>query len=183
MKSKLAQAAMGLALIALMAFLWQCTSWLLSATLRVTYSVEADIFSVEDDVGVVQVDLTENEDWNEHHDEVTGIQRVLFASWVINHSDTATAAQVYISKDCSITDADSVKSKADLILDGISVPANDSIYITPQNSYRYLRKPEVLREFLLAGDACLYWIAKEVPFTLEVPDSVTIVIDFTYAAE
>ncbi|KPL18773.1 MAG: hypothetical protein AMJ92_06435 [candidate division Zixibacteria bacterium SM23_81] len=181
MKSKLSKTAMGILLIALMAFVWQCTSWLLSATLQVTYSVEADIFSVEDDVGMVKVDLTEDEDWQEHRDEITGIQRILFSSWVINHSDSTAAAQIYISKRCDIEDADSVKALTDLILDGISVPGNDSIYITPQNSHMYLQEPEVLKEFLLEGEACLYWIAKEVPFTLEIPDSVTIVVDFTYA--
>jgi hypothetical protein len=181
MKSKLTKAAMGLALLALMAFVWQCTSWLLSATLQVTYSVEAGVQSFEDDVGVILVDLTENEDWQEHHDKITGIQRILFASWVINRSGTDAVAQFYISDDCTITEADSVKAKTDLILDGISVPANDSIYVTPLKSLRYLRKPEVLKEFLMAGEACLYWIAREVPFTLEVPDSVTIVVDFTYA--
>jgi hypothetical protein len=181
MKSKLIKAAMGLALIALMAFVWQCTSWLLSATLRVTYSVEAGIGSAEDGVGMIHIDLTEDEDWQEHRDNITGIQRILFASWVINHSDIAADVQVYISDDCGITDVDSVKSETDLILDGISVPANDSLYITPLNSIKYLHKPEVLKEFLLAGEACLYWIAREVPFTLEIPDSVTIVVDFTYA--
>ena len=127
------------------------------------------------------MDLTEDEDWQEHRENITGIQRVLFASWVINHGDIDADVQVYISADTSYTNVDSVKAKTDLILDGISVPANDSIYVTPLTSIKYLHKPEVLKEFLLEGEACLYWIAREVPFRIEIPDSVTIVVDFTYA--
>jgi hypothetical protein len=183
MKSKLKGMAAGIVLIALTMFLWQCTSWLVSTTLQITFYVEDGLYAVEDSVQMAPVDLTDNEDWAEHHDEVTGIQRVLFATWVMNRSAVDAIAQFYISADSALASADQVRDEATLILDGITVPADDSIYITAPQSAEYIRNAEELKDFLVEGVFSLYCIAEESPFEIEVPESVAVVIDFTYSPE
>lgn len=183
MKSKLKMAAMGIFLVALLVFQWHCISWLLSTTLRITFYVEEGIYAVEEHVEMAEVDLLENEDWEDHHDDVKGIQRILFASWVINRGEADAIARFYVSRDCSLTTAAQVRSGATLVLDGITVPAHDSTYITASDSYRYLRNQDVLKDLMMEGMFCLYCIAEDAPFELEVPESVAVVIDFTYVAD
>lgn len=185
MKSKLKKAAAGLLLTALMAFVWQCTSWIGSATLRLTYYIEDDIYSVENDVDMAEVDLMEHEEWQKHHDDIKGINRILFAFWVKNHSDVDASAQFYISEDCSLSTIEEIRDphKATLVLEGVSVPARDSVFISAKESYRYLRHLDVLEESLIAGHFCLYCIADSAPFEIEVPESTAVILDFTYAVD
>ena len=183
MKSKLKLVTAGILLLALVAFVWQCTSWFSSTTLRLTYYIEDDIYSVENDVDKAEIDLTEHKDWQEHHDDVKGINRVLFAFWVKNHGDVEATAQFFISEGCDLSTEGEVRNGATLVLDGISVPANDSIYVTAKESYRYLRHFDELEKRLIEGQFCLYCIAENAPFDIEVPDSAALVIDFTYAVD
>jgi hypothetical protein len=183
MNSKLKTVVTGIIWITMMALLCQCTSWILSATLQITFYVEDDIYSVDDNVEMASVDLTENEDWDEHHEEVTGIQRAAFATWVINRSSIDAAAQFYVSTNCTLTTDTQVENEATLVLDGISVPANDSIYVTAEESYQYIQHQDELFDIMLEGAFCLYCIAEESPFAIEVPESVAVVIDFTYTPE
>lgn len=183
MKSKLKRMATGFLLVALMAFVWQCTSWISSATLRTTFYVKEGIYSVEDHVERAEVDLLENETWKEHHENIKSISRVLFAFWVINHGDVDATAQFYISKNCDLTTEEEVRSGATLVVDGVSVPANDSTYITARESYKHLRNQDELGDRLIEGQFCLYCIAENAPFEIEVPDSAAVVIDFTYAVD
>ena len=130
-----------------------------------------------------EVDLLENETWKEHHEDVKGISRVLFAFWVINHGDVDATAQFYISKNCGLTTEEEVRNGVTLVVDGVSVPANDSTYITAQESCKHLRNLDVLEDRAIEGQFCLYCIAENAPFEIEVPDSAAVVIDFTYAVD
>jgi hypothetical protein len=183
MKTKRKRGAVGILLMALMAFSWQCTSWFSSATLHLTYFVEKAIHSVDEKVERATVDLTENDDWQEHHDDVEGISRVLFAFWVKNLSAVDATAQFYISTDSALVTAEEVADGATLVLDGVHVPANDSVYVTPQNSYKDLQHVDELKERLIEGRFSLYLLADHVPFEIEVPDSAALVIEFTYAVD
>jgi hypothetical protein len=167
----------------LLATAWQCSSWLSSATFRVTYYLEEGIYSVEDLVNKADVDLQENEDWQEHHENIRGIQRVLFAFWVKNLANDNATAQFYLSKDCTFSTASAIRQGATLVVDGVSVPANDSLYVTAADSYRYLRNVDVLKGHLIDGQFCLYCIAENAPFEIQVPENAAFVIEFTYAVD
>jgi hypothetical protein len=183
MKSKSNGMAAGILLVFLMAFVWQCTSWISSSTIRLTYYIKDRIYSVEDEVERASVSLQEESVWQDHHDDVKGISRVLFAFWVINQDDSEAVAQFYVSKDSTLSTAEEVRNGATLVLDGVSVPAGDSVYITAQDSYRYLRNSDELKERLMEGRFALYCIAQNVPFEILVPDSAAVMIEFTHAVD
>ncbi len=183
MKAKLKGMATGIFLLALSTSVWQCTSWLNSGTLRLTYYIKDDIHSVENQVEKADVDLSENEDWREHHDEVKGINRFLFGFGVINLADEDATAQFYVSEDGTLTTAAQVKDLGTLILDGVLVPAQDTVYVAAKDSYRYLQRHDQLEDFLLQGQFYLYCIANNTPFEIQVPDSAALLIDFTYAID
>ena len=181
MKSKLNGLTAGILLAVLMAFVWQCTSWLSSSTIRLVYYIKDDIYSVENEVQRASVNLQEERVWQDHHDDVQGISRVLFAFWVINLADAEAIAQLYVAEDSTLSTAEEVRNGAMMVLDGVSVPPNDSVYITALESYRYLRHPDELKERLMEGQFSLYCIAKNVPFEIRLPDSAAVVIEFTHA--
>ena len=183
MKGILKKAAAGVVLLFILACTWQCSSWLSSATFRVTYYIEEGIHSIEDDAKKAEVDLQENEDWQEHHDDIKGINRILFAFWVKNLADDDAAAQFYISKDCTFSTAPAIRQGATLVVDGVSVPANDSLYVSAPDSYRYLRNVDQLKDHLIDGQFCLYCIAENGPFEIELPENAAFVIEFTYAVD
>jgi hypothetical protein len=173
----------GAAFLLLAAILLQCASWFGSATLRVTYYIEDDIYHLDNKVESAEVDLRENREWQEHHDNIKGISRILFAFWVKNPSVADATAQFYMSTDSSLATAQDIIHQATLVLDGIAVPAQDSVYITAAESYRYFRNVEELADRLIEGRFRLYCIAQEAPFEIEVPDSAAFVVDFTYAVD
>ena len=172
-----------LAALMILAVLGSCTSWLGSATLRITYSLKNGIHHLENEIQSAEVDLGENSDWQEHRDNITGISRILFAFWVINPTTVDVTAQFYISTDETLTTAQQIENQATLILDGVSVPAQDSVYVAAQDSYQYFRNVDELADRLIDGRFHLYCISSAAPFEIEVPDSAAFLIEFTYAVD
>jgi hypothetical protein len=138
---------------------------------------------VEQQVSRADVDRGANPDWQQHHDQVKGISRVLFAFWVKNLTAEEVTAQFYISTDSSLATAPEVRSKATLVLDDIAVPARDSIFVTAKESYKYFRHLDQLTERLIQGRFCLYCIAEQDSFEIQVPDSAALMIEFTHAVD
>jgi hypothetical protein len=166
-----------------LAVLVGCTSWLGSTTLRITYYLESGIYYLEDDVQSAEVDLREDEDWQEYHDNVTGISRILFAFWVINPVAGDATAQFYISGNGDLATAQQIQNQATLVLDGITVPAQDSVYVSAQDSYQYFRNVDELADRFIEGQFYLYCLSKTAPFEIVVPDSAAFVVEFTYAVD
>ena len=166
-----------------LAVLAGCTSWLGSTTMRITYYLENGIYHLEHEVQSAEVDLRDNSDWQEHHDNVTGINRILFAFWVINPAASDATAQFYISTDGGLVTAQQIQDQATLVLDGISVPAQDSVYVSARDSYQYFRHVDELADRLIEGQFHLYCISTSAPFEIEVPDSAAFVVEFTFAVD
>jgi hypothetical protein len=183
MRPKFKRASVCAVLLLLAGLLWHCASWFSSGTLFVTYSIENDIHSVQDDVERALVDLHDLEEWQEHHDEIKGINRVLISFWIVNRSVQEASAQFYISDNCALTTARQVIDEAALVVDGISVAAGDSVHITAKESYRYFRNLDQLKRRLIEGQFCLYCIAENAPFDIEVRDGAALYFEFTYAVD
>ena len=167
----------------ILAVLGGCTSWLGSTTMRITYYLESSLYHLENEIESAEVDLQDNEDWQDHRDDVTGINRILFAFWVINPTTSDATAQFYISTDEDLATAQQIQDHATLVLDGISVPAQDSVYINARDSYQYFRNVDELTDRLIEGQFHLYCISSSAPFEIEVPDSAAFMIEFTFAVD
>ena len=183
MKEGRTRAAFLLAGLLVLAVLGGCTSWLSSTTMRITYYLESEIYHLENKIESAEVDLSDDSDWQEHRDKVTGISRILFAFWVINPAAVDATAQFYISTDEVLATAQQIQEQATLILDGISVPAQDSVYVSARDSYQYFRNVDELADRLIEGRFHLYCISSSAPFEIEVPDSAAFVVEFTYAVD
>jgi hypothetical protein len=172
-----------LAGLLILAVLGGCTSWLGSATMRITHHLDSRIYHLENEIESAEVDLQDNPDWQEHRDDVTGINRILFAFWVINPTASDATAQFYISAEEDLATAQQIQDQATLVLDGISVPAQDSVYINARDSYQYFRNVDELTDRLIEGQFHLYGISSSAPFEIEVPEGAAFVIEFTFAVD
>jgi hypothetical protein len=172
-----------LAGLLVLAVLAGCTSWLGSATMRITHYLESRIYHLENEIESAEVDLQDNSEWQEHRDDVTGITRILFAFWVINPTAVDATAQFYISTDGNLATSQQIQDQATLVLDGISVPAQDSVYINARDSYQYFRNVDELADRLIEGQFHLYCISSSAPFEIEVPEGAALMIEFTFAVD
>lgn len=144
--------------------------WLVSGTWVIIYEVEdADIFATEHFYKFT-VDLTKESIWQDHKDDLDNIEDIAFTFKLINQgADTATA-QVYVSPDDTLT----VMSSATIILDGLSVPAGDSLHVTTAHYYDLLQNFETLRDLVKTGVFTAYAIVPD-PVYVKFRDVVVVI--------
>ena len=147
--------------------------WLVSGTWVIIYDVDnADILATEHFYKFT-VDLTKETIWEDHKDDLDNIEDITFTFKLINQGDTPATGQVYVSPDDTLT----VMGSATIILDGISVPGNDSLLVDMAHYYDLLQNFETLRDLVKTGVFTAYAI---VPNTLNVKfRDVVVVITFS----
>lgn len=139
--------------------------WLVSGTWVIIYDVDnADIFATQHFYKFT-VDLTKESIWEDHKDDIDDIEDISFTFKLINHGTSAATGQVYVSSNSTLSDTSAVKDSATIILDGISLPAGDSLHVTMAHYYDLLQNFETLRDLVKTGVFTAYAI---VPNTLNV---------------
>ena len=178
MKSKLNQKKLliggclllGLALIT-------CSS-IISKTFTIVFYIDDPIASTDQEINWKEVDLTDNKDWKEHHDKIKRIDAVEFAVEIINHETTEATGQIYISKYDSLQQS-ALLDSALLVLDGIAIPPEDTVVVDRAESIKYIRNYEKMRDYVINGFFYACGVAKNVPFEIEVSDSMAVIVSFT----
>ncbi len=154
-----------------------CGCWLFSGTWVIIYDVDnADIFATEHFYKFT-VDLTKESVWQDHKDDLDNIEDIAITFKLTNNlSDTATG-KVYVSSEDTLSNASSVENSATIILDGLSVPGNDSLHVNMAHYYDLLQNFETLRDLVKIGVFTSYAI---VPDTVNVKfRDVTVVVTFS----
>ena len=139
--------------------------WLVSGTWVIIYEVEeADIHATQHFYKFT-VDLTKESIWEDHKDDIDDIEDITFTFKLANHGASAATGQVYVSSNSTLSDTSAVKASATIILDGISVPGNDSLQVTMAHYYDLLQNFETLRDLVKTGVFTAYAV---------VPDTVNV---------
>lgn len=119
------------------------------------------------------VDLSENEDWEDHKEDINGIDDIGFACRIRNNANAAASGQLYVSpNDKDYTTEAAIRANGILVLDGIVVPAGETREILWQDSYDYLKNFELVKEIVFGEQFHYYFIAAETPFDIDVTDIV-----------
>lgn len=119
------------------------------------------------------VDLSTNSDWNDHKADIVGIDDLGFACRITNNSGVAASGQLYVSaNDKDYTTETAIRANAILVLDGIVVPAGETVDIEWQDSYDYLENFDLVKEVIFGEQFHYYFIAAETPFNIDVTDLV-----------
>lgn len=166
-------------LLSLLVVVLFCGCWLFSGTWVIIYKVEqADIDSNPDHTFYkFTVDLTRESVWQDHKGDLDNIEDVAITFKLINHLSTVATGQVYVSTDSTLSDTTVVKSSAIKILDGISVPGNDSLYVNMADYYDLLLNFKPFRDVVKTGVFTAYAI---VPNTLDIEfRDVVVVVTFS----
>jgi len=151
-----------------------CACFLIAGTWVITFEVDNEDIHASSHFYKFSVNLEDNQDWKDNKDKLDNIEDVVFTFRLKNNSSSTMTGQVYVSLDSNLNTAADVESTATLILDGISVPANDSLYVDMAHYYDLLQNFDALRDLVKTGVFTAYGI---VPNPLEgvLRDAVVIV--------
>ncbi len=120
------------------------------------------------------VNLNDNSDWNDNKDKLDNIEDVVFTFKLVNPGSTVMTGQVYVSDDSTLGTISAVQDSATLILDDISVPAHETLYVDMAHYYDLLHNFDALRDIVKPGVFTAYGIVPS-PFAGGLYDAVVIV--------
>jgi hypothetical protein len=130
--------------------------FLFSGTWVIIYAVANEDISQGANFHKFNVDLTDEDVWQDHHDNLDNIEDVAITFKLVNDLPTEATGRVYVSSDSVLSDTTAVKSSATLVLDGITVPANDSLQIDFAYYYDILQNFEEFRDLVKTGVFTVY---------------------------
>lgn len=167
-------------LLILMPFLALLAIWiqgcLLSGTFVITFKVDEEIISTQDHWNYASVDLSENDTWADHEEDIKYIDEVGFTFKVQNLSTTDSATgQLYITDEPNLTDLDSIRAKATLIVDGVFLGPGETRHVLWDECFDYIKNPDVLKEQAESGAFHLYGICRKTPFHVRFYDIVAVI--------
>jgi hypothetical protein len=127
--------------------------FLLSGTWVVVFAVaDEEIDNTHPGLNVFHVDLTEEDAWEDHKDNLDNIEDVAMTFRFVNTSlENEATGRIYVSSDNSLTDTTEIKATATLILDGLTVPINDSLEVDLAFYYDVFQNFEALRDLVKTG--------------------------------
>lgn len=145
--------------------------WLLGITLVLSYDIEDKPAYTNTYFNGWFIDLTTEEDWQDHQDQLDEIYNLLFYGWITNYENTEATGRIYVYKDTTLHTIEEVESNATLVLDGVVIPADTTVEV-PLIDLDL--KP--IRDLIMEGKFGLYAIAANIPFHIRVFDASVVVI-------
>ncbi|MGB2697890.1 MAG: hypothetical protein WBD28_08570 [Candidatus Zixiibacteriota bacterium] len=149
---------------------------LLSGTYVITYEVEEEIISTEKILNSASVDLSENDTWADHNEDIKYVDEVAFTFKVENLISTdSTTGQLYITDIDTFTNVDDIRDNATLIVDGIELGPGEMKHILWNECFQYILNLDVVKAQVESGTFHLYGICKETPFHVYFYDIVAVI--------
>ncbi|KPL03863.1 MAG: hypothetical protein AMJ90_02840 [candidate division Zixibacteria bacterium SM23_73_2] len=162
-------------LIPLVLLVFWIQGCLLTGTYVIVYDIDDTIIATEKEFNSASVDLSDNDTWEDHKDDVKYVDEVGFTFKVINNSDKSATGQLYITDNDSLTTVEQVRDSATLIVEGILVGPGGTRHVTWNESMKYIKNLKVLKDQVESGEFHLYGICKEDEFKVEFRDIVAVI--------
>ncbi|UCG63121.1 MAG: hypothetical protein JSV52_07520 [Candidatus Zixiibacteriota bacterium] len=130
-----------------------------------TFVIEEDFSLVgSGDFYSLAVDVTQNEDWQDHEEDIEFVELVAFDMYLTNNEPTSVTFNGYVD------DYDAVNICTDRtcfdglttptrVLKDIIIPANSTRHITPGESLAYIENLDVMKAFAREGQFNFYGIS------------------------
>ncbi|MBD3297430.1 MAG: hypothetical protein GF341_02160 [candidate division Zixibacteria bacterium] len=135
------------------------------------------IVSTNTQLNAETVDLTEDETWQDHQEDIQKIVDVKFETTVKNNAGSVATGQLYVSDQDGLTYGQ-LAGQATLILSGIEIPAGDSVMISFTESAQYQQNLQTLLDLAETGLFYLYGVAENTPFNIEIKQGSRILVTF-----
>lgn len=123
------------------------------------------------------VDLTNNQTWQDHKDDIQKIIDAKFEMTIKNNANTVATGELYVSDQDGLSLGD-LETSATRILFGIEIPAGDSVMISFTESAQYQENLETLLDLAETGLFYLYGVAENTPFNIEIMQGSRILVTF-----
>jgi hypothetical protein len=125
------------------------------------------IHSTGDDLDYVEVDLTDNDTWEEHKDEIQGIIDIKFECQFENNLSDSADGELWISTELYTTVAQ-VRDNATRVLSGLELEGDEVRDVSFSASSAYIENLDTVLDLLESGHFFVYGIASDVPFDVTV---------------
>jgi len=180
MKNKFKYMIMVFSLLAIIIFAG-CWEWIASGTLIFGQKYIDEQIMTTDEFHYFMVDLSDNDTWEEHEDNIKAITGIGFEMWVTNNGEDTATGQIYFASadDDIYTTAAEVQENAVKIFDGWKLaPDGEQTYLNWPMSLAYIESADTLYKTVMTGELTLYALAENLPFELVV-DTATVVVTVT----
>jgi hypothetical protein len=151
---------------------------ILSGQFTIVINIEDEIAYVNQVLNSAVIDLTTDETWKDHKDDIQKIIDVKFEVTVENSTSSAVTGEVYVSENEYTTAAD-VQNNATLVLSGIVVEANDTRTISFTESAKYITNLSTLLDLVEKGNFYIYALAADTPYVIKVQSGARLLVTFS----
>lgn len=128
---------------------------------------EADGFaSTDENIGHTSFDLSENDDFAEHQDEITSVEYVAVSAWIVNNSGHPISGQLWSSID-PWTDPDDVREGGDSLYTTPEIADGDTVTISFTIDFSQPPVPSEFEYELLGGYASIYGLGDQDDFNIQ----------------
>jgi|GEM_PF-2086650 len=133
--------------------------FLLSAQMTIVYEVGSGDASADNTVYSYDVDLNDNDDYEEHGDKIKSVEAFGFKVTVSNLTAISANAEGYLSfTDLGSPTVNTIQTQATRIFSGIPLQPNETRVITYEESQKYLERIDVIDEAVKEGIVWFYTI-------------------------
>ena len=154
---------------------------IVSGTFVVTLLIDRDEFTTGDNFYYYGVDLTDEDVWQDHKDDIESIDVVGFELWITNNSGSATTFNIWIEDigQPQRTTIAQVQANATQVVQDLSVPTGSS-HVTYGQSLSHVINIPTLRALAMSG-AFHYYGSSSVggPGAQYVVDSARVIVTLT----
>jgi len=140
---------------------------ILSGQFIVLIAGTSTIHSTDTVLDYVEVDLTDNETWNDHQDEIQGIVDIKFECQFENNLSSPADGELWISTELYTT-VTQVRDNATLVLSGLALEGDEVRDVSFSESSDYIENLDTVLDLLESGHFYVYGIASGVPFDVTV---------------
>ncbi len=144
------------------------TGCIVSGQFVVVIAGTSTISSGDDTLDYLEVDLNDNETWQEHQEDIQAIVDIKFECEFVNNLDTATAdGELWISTEL-YTEVDQVRDNATRVFSVLNLAASEVRPVPFSESSDYIENLDTVLDLLESGRFYVYGIAAETPFDITV---------------
>jgi len=156
--------------------LLSCDSWM-TTTQTFTYEID-DIASTDQDVEMYSLDLTTNEDYAEHRDQIRSVDQVSIVGRITNNLETEASAQIWADTSDAYTTVEGVTNNATLIFaTPMPLPGGSITSIDWSDGLEYMENTDYLNDLIInEGQFALYGLAADTPFDITIEAEVVITV-------
>lgn len=153
--------ALGIALLA--------AGCIISGQFILVYSGTATIESTNSDLDPREVDITQEDLWQDHKDDIQGIEDIKFECEFVNNTDHTLHGELYISS-VGYTTVQQVRDDAIRVFSGLEVLAGETKPVSFSESSAYIENLDTVLDLLESGHFWLYGIvpAEDEPYSMTI---------------